>query len=86
LENRRSLARSANTGISSFINQRGDVIEQTKWNKTVGLRKELNRNKKLSFYSQHGDYIGRFSYLASFFFILFLLIRKIQSLYKRGEK
>ncbi|RYG12416.1 MAG: apolipoprotein N-acyltransferase, partial [Chitinophagaceae bacterium] len=31
IETRRWVARSANTGLSGFINQRGDVVKQSKW-------------------------------------------------------
>ena len=31
IETRRSIARAANTGISCFINQRGDVVQPTSW-------------------------------------------------------
>jgi apolipoprotein N-acyltransferase len=31
IETRRWVCRSANTGISAFINQRGDVVQHTKW-------------------------------------------------------
>lgn len=70
VETRRSIARSANTGISAFINQRGDIIQQTKWQHTAVLRADLNANGKITFYAKTGDYIGR---IAAFFAILLLL-------------
>jgi apolipoprotein N-acyltransferase len=59
LETRRSVARSANTGISCFINQRGDVIKQSKYNEKTGLIAKINLNKTITFYTQYGDIIGR---------------------------
>ena len=58
IETRRSIARSANTGISALINQRGDIVQQTAWWEDAYLRGELNVNHKLSFYVRHGDVIG----------------------------
>ncbi len=52
IETRRSIARSANTGISAFINQRGDVIQQTDyWIKDV-IRGKINMNDDLTFYTK----------------------------------
>jgi len=70
IENRRSIARSANTGISCFINQRGQIIDQTKgWEQAV-IRGNINANNKITFYSENGDVIGRVS---AFFAVLLLL-------------
>jgi apolipoprotein N-acyltransferase len=64
IENRRDVARSANTGISCFINQRGDLIQATKWWQSDAIRAKLNLNSSLSFYSRTGDLIGKiFLYL-----------------------
>lgn len=57
VENRRSIARSANTGISGFINARGDVIESLGWERRGELHQELPVSDKLTFYTRHGDYI-----------------------------
>lgn len=70
IETRRSVARSANTGISAFINQRGDVLQQTKWWQRTALRGSLHANDKLTVYVRYGDYIGR---IASFTTVLLLL-------------
>ncbi|MBQ4205871.1 MAG: apolipoprotein N-acyltransferase [Bacteroidales bacterium] len=57
IETRRCVARSANTGISGFINQRGDIIEQSKYWEQTALRNTLKTNDKLTFYVRYGDYI-----------------------------
>jgi apolipoprotein N-acyltransferase len=59
VETRRSVARSANTGISCFINQRGDISSPTRYNTDAVISGTINANNSLSFYVQHGDYIGR---------------------------
>ena len=61
IETRRSVARSANTGISGFINQRGDIIEQSKYWEQTALRNTLKTNNKLTFYVRYGDYLYKIS-------------------------
>ncbi|UKJ07314.1 apolipoprotein N-acyltransferase [Solitalea lacus] len=58
IETRRSIARSANTGISAFINQRGDIIQQTEWWKQAAIKADLNLNTEITFYSKRGDIIA----------------------------
>ncbi|MDN3550778.1 apolipoprotein N-acyltransferase [Mucilaginibacter aquaedulcis] len=59
IETRRWVARSANTGISAFINQRGDVVQQTKWWTRTALKQDINLNSELTFYTKHGDYLPK---------------------------
>ncbi|MBN1927069.1 MAG: apolipoprotein N-acyltransferase [Prolixibacteraceae bacterium] len=59
VEFRRSIARSANTGISCFINQRGDILQKTRWWQKTSIRGQLNLNNELTVYARMGDYIGR---------------------------
>ena len=61
IETRRSIARSANTGISCFINQKGEILQATKWWEQAVISGKINLNRELTFYSKHGDYIGRVS-------------------------
>lgn len=70
IENRRSIARSANTGTSSFINQRGDVINPTDWWTPDAIITTLNINTEKTFYTEHGDILGR---LAAALSVLLLL-------------
>ncbi|MGJ1284650.1 apolipoprotein N-acyltransferase [Sphingobacterium spiritivorum] len=57
IENRRWIARSANTGISAFINQRGDIIQQTSWWVPAALTQEINLNENITFYTGNGDIV-----------------------------
>ncbi len=59
IETRRGLGRSANTGISGFINQKGDLFNTTEWWVQDSIKGELHLNDELTFYSRYGDYIGR---------------------------
>ena len=77
IENRRSIARSANTGISGFINQRGDVIEQSNYWEPIALRNTLNVNDEITFYSQHGDYLYRIASLIAVLLLCFSFVKSI---------
>ncbi|MCO4293531.1 apolipoprotein N-acyltransferase [Solitalea sp. MAHUQ-68] len=70
IETRRSIARSANTGISAFINQRGDIIKQTSWWTQTAIKADLNLNTKLTFYSKYGDIIAVLGSIFAFGFIM----------------
>jgi apolipoprotein N-acyltransferase len=58
IETRRYVVRSANTGISAFINQRGDVIQESKWWTRSALKADVNLNDELTFYVKNGDLIA----------------------------
>ena len=82
IETRRSIARSANTGISCFINQRGDISQRTEYWVPAAIRQKINANDSITFYVKHGDYIGRFFIVvAGLFaaFTLYLSLRKRKS-------
>ena len=70
VENRRSIARSANTGISGFIDQRGDVLQKLGWDQRGALTDSLSLNDRMTFYTRYGDVIGRVS---NYVFVLGLL-------------
>jgi apolipoprotein N-acyltransferase len=83
IETRRWVCRSANTGISAFINQRGDVVQQSKWWVKTALKQDINLNSDLTFYVRHGDYLAKLGSLLAVLGILFisakLFLRKIAS-------
>jgi apolipoprotein N-acyltransferase len=76
IETRRWVARSANTGISAFINQRGDVVQQSKWWVRTALKQDINLNSDLTFYVQHGDYLPKAGSVLAVLGIVFLLIKR----------
>ncbi len=73
IENRRSLARSANTGISSFFNQKGEMLQSLGWWKRGALKETLNSNDELTFYTRHGDYFGRVATFAGIALLLYTI-------------
>jgi len=83
VETRRCVARSANTGISAFINQRGDIIERTQYWETAVIKATLKANDQMTFYAKYGDYIGRVS---AFLSILLLLISFTFSIIEKNKQ
>lgn len=83
IETRRSIARSANTGISAFINQRGGRVAQTQWWVEESLTGSLNLNDEITFFVRHGDFIGR---MATFVFTLFSLMYLTMLITSRTKK
>lgn len=76
IETRRSIARSANTGVSAFINQRGDIQQRTNYWEPVVIRQVVNANDKMTFYAKYGDYIGRLSlFIAGFLLLIAISFR-----------
>lgn len=73
IENRRSIARSANTGISSFFNQKGEMLESLGWWERGAIRETINANSEMTFYTRHGDYFGRVSAFAGIALLLYTL-------------
>jgi apolipoprotein N-acyltransferase len=82
IETRRSIARSANTGISAFINQRGDILQQTAYWEPAVIRAKLNKNDGLTYYVRNGDYIAR---AAAFVSALILLISFTQGFLRKKK-
>jgi len=82
IETRRSIARSANTGISAFIDQRGEVFQKTKYWEPAVIRQTLNINNELTYYVRNGDYFARVSILVS---VLVLLISFTQGFLRKKK-
>jgi len=77
IEFRRDIARSANTGISCFINSRGEISQATDWWKAAVIKGDLNSNDKITFYAKYGDYIGQLcSVMSLLVFIISIFIKK----------
>lgn len=77
IETRRCVARSANTGISGFINQRGDVLKQTKISEIISIKEKLNLNTKLTFYVRHDSLLGNGSLIFTVLIFFYLFFRRL---------
>ncbi len=82
IETRRDVARSANTGVSAIINQKGDILQKTDYWVPAALKAKLNINDKQTFYVKYGDYIARISGFVS---VLILLISFTQGFLKKRK-
>ena len=86
IETRRSVARSANTGISSLIGQRGEVLMSLPYWQRGALNGKLNANDSLTFYVKHGDYIGRIGFYTTLFLIAGLIVLSFTRRFRKNEK
>ncbi|MDG4951092.1 apolipoprotein N-acyltransferase [Weeksellaceae bacterium KMM 9724] len=77
IENRRSVARSANSGISAFINQRGDVIESLAYEKQGALSGTLKMNTEITNYSTTGDFLARMALIVSSIILAYAFAAKL---------
>lgn len=63
IETRRDIVRSANSGVSAFINQRGDIVSSLGYEKEGALIGKAKLNEEITFYTKHGDYLARIGLL-----------------------
>lgn len=75
IETRRSIARSANTGISGFVNQRGDILQATNYGVEAAVRGNVLLNEEVTFYVKWGDLIGRIAIFTSLILLLNTLVK-----------
>jgi len=85
IETRRSIARSANTGVSCFVNQKGEQFLQTKYWEPDVIRMEINANDCITFYVKYGDYLGRSAAMASILLLLIGVVRHFMRKYTKFE-
>ncbi|MDR2980310.1 MAG: apolipoprotein N-acyltransferase [Bacteroidales bacterium] len=71
VETRRTIIRSANSGISAFINEKGDVLKKTAFREQTAIQETVYPNDSITFYVKHGDYLGRIALAVAALFLLF---------------
>lgn len=70
IETRRDIVRSANSGISAFVNQKGEITSSLPYNTKGALVGKAKLNDEITFYVKYGDYLA----YAGIFLTLVLLI------------
>ena len=78
IETRRDIARCANTGISCFINQRGEISQPTPWWESAVITGDLNLCDETTFFVENGDVTGRVCTFVALLMMLLLLVREIR--------
>lgn len=78
IESNKYVVRSANTGRSGIINNRGDVVKQTAWWQKDAFTATIQLNLDKTLYQQLGDFIGVFAVvgLISFYFMRLFYVLK----------
>lgn len=77
IENRKFVVRSANTGISCYINPLGVIEMQTKWWQKDIIAAKVHKTGIKTFYTKYGDYLATISViLLGFYCLNYLLLKK----------
>ncbi len=75
IENRRWIARSANTGISAIMDHTGAVRQSLGYEKRGVVSGQIQSRDELTFYTLHGDYLARIAMFIGVFTLLFGTMR-----------
>lgn len=87
IETRRSIARSANTGISCFVDERGIIRMKTDWWVEAVIRDTITLNDRTTTYVRYGDVLGRLAVLLGALMLLYTLVSsRTKGFYFRRSK
>ncbi|MFY9308857.1 MAG: apolipoprotein N-acyltransferase [Bacteroidia bacterium] len=78
IETRRYIARSANTGISCVITDKGEIQQASSWWTPDAIKAKIYLNNTLTFYTKYGDFIARFTMYLSFALIAYSLFLRFK--------
>ncbi len=81
IETRKGIARAANTGITCFIDQKGDITSSLPWWTVTALKGEVHFNEVKTFYARHGDYISRVAAFVAVMLLLWTLVKPLRDRY-----
>ncbi len=86
IETRRWIVRSANTGISCFINPLGEVIDPQPWDKATAIKWDVPTAGNMTFYVSHGDILFKLATALTLVIVIWNLIVLIKSKNNRGKE
>lgn len=75
IETRREVLRSANTGISCHIDAYGNILQETNWWEKDVLKVKANSYKQTTFFTRHGNYIGKLGAFLAVVLILSVFVK-----------
>jgi apolipoprotein N-acyltransferase len=79
IENRRNVVRAANTGISCFINQRGDISQAQPYWEKAAIKGQIHLNNSRTVFSYTGDLFGRAASVFSIWLICWPFLMRLRN-------
>jgi apolipoprotein N-acyltransferase len=89
IETRRWIARSANTGISCFIDPAGAIYQPQPWDTAAAIKMNIEPLQTQTFFVRYGDYLSRIINVVSILFLLTWFVITFRTrflLKKKNEK
>jgi apolipoprotein N-acyltransferase len=80
VENRKWVARSANTGISGFIDEKGRVVQKSTYWTPDALKQNVRKITKTTIYAKYGDYLGLVAFILLFPLSIWTIFKKNKNL------
>jgi apolipoprotein N-acyltransferase len=84
IETRRWMIRSANTGISCFIDPSGKVFEAQPWDKASAIKMNVPMESRMTFFVLHGDLLSKIAVGATILLLAWNLVVIIKTKFNRG--
>jgi apolipoprotein N-acyltransferase len=78
IENRQWVARSANTGISCFINQFGKVLQSQPYNTQATIEQDIILRDYKTFYTKNPDLLYKIFYVIAMLMLLLFVVKYIK--------
>jgi len=79
IETRTPIARCANTGISCFIDEKGDLSQETKWWEPAVISSSLQPNNEKTFYVKYGDLLSKAALVLTLLSVIAAILVKRKS-------
>ena len=78
-ETHREVVQCANTGISAIIDNKGVILQKTKWWQPAVIKASLQPSDVVTFYAIHGDYLGLYASVLAVLLIMLLVANRIRN-------
>lgn len=79
IETRRWIARSANTGISAIIDDKGNILQKTDWEEKCAFLSNVYLNDCQTFFVRNGDFVGRICTMLAGLLLLAAIVRRVKA-------